>query len=58
MIGNRILIAKLDDSVGTKVKFAIENIVNVMGKGMVNILTKKRPKKEHTICVLCPRIEG
>jgi len=44
MTRNRSLIANLDDSVRTEVKLETNNIVNVMGKVMVNIMTKQGQK--------------
>ena len=42
MIGNSNLIGNLDDSVRTKVKLRIDNILKVMGKGMVHIFNQTR----------------
>jgi hypothetical protein len=44
MKGNIILIVNLDDSVRNKVKLGTYNIVNVIEKRMVDILTKKGQK--------------
>ena len=45
MTRNRNLITNLNDSVNTEVKLGIDNVVKVMGKGIVNILTKQGQKR-------------
>ena len=45
MIGNRNLFFSLDDSIKTEVKIGIYIVVHVMGKGMVNIITKQGKQK-------------
>jgi hypothetical protein len=45
MIGDKILIIDLDDSVGDKVKLGSDNILKVIGKRMVNIRTKQGKKR-------------
>ena len=45
MMGNKGLITNLDDSVKIEVKFGTDNVIKVIGKGMVNILTKQKQKR-------------
>ena len=45
MTRNRDLITNLDDSVNTEVKLGTCNVIKVMGKGIVNILTKQGQKR-------------
>jgi hypothetical protein len=45
MKGNTIIITNLDDSVRNKVKLGTYNIVNVIEKRMVDILTKQSQKR-------------
>jgi hypothetical protein len=52
MIGNRSLIENLDDSVRNAIKLGTNIIVNVMGKVMVNILTKKSQKGTYHMCII------
>ena len=45
MIGNKNLVANLDQSVKTEVKLGANNTIDVDGKGVVNIVTKKGEPK-------------
>jgi len=45
MTWNRDQITNLDESVRTEVKLGTKNVIKVIGKGMVNILTKQGPKR-------------
>ena len=45
MIGNKNLVANLDASVKTEVKLGTDKIVDVDGKGVINILTKQGEPK-------------
>ena len=45
MTGNKDLFASLDDSIKSEVKLGNDSKVSVMGKGVINVLTKKWRKK-------------
>lgn len=45
MIGNRELFSNLDDSVEFEIKLENDTVVFVMGKGVINVLTKNGKKR-------------
>ena len=57
MTGDKSLVADLDESVKTKVKLGTDNIVSVVGKGVVNILTKQGQQRSITDVLYAPSLK-
>jgi len=57
MSANIEMFSNLDESVKSKVTLGTDSKVSVMGKGRVNILTKKREKKYISDVYLVPGLK-